>query len=62
MNVPTDIAHKVVESLRGGGPFLMALIFINVIALVGFGFVLNEISNSMERREAWVKYCLEKKG
>jgi hypothetical protein len=40
----------------------MALIFINVIALVGFGFVLNEISNSMERREAWVKYCLEKKG
>jgi len=61
MNVPTDVAAKVVESLRGT-PFVMALVIINICALVGFGLVLNEIGNSMERREAWVKYCLEKKG
>jgi hypothetical protein len=61
MNVPNDIAKSVIDSLKTS-PFLLALITINVIALVGFGFVINEISNSMERREAWVKYCLEKKG
>jgi len=36
-------------------------LIINICALVGFGLVLNEIGNSMERREAWVKYCLERK-
>jgi hypothetical protein len=61
VNVPHDIAKSVVDSLKTS-PFLLALITINVIALIGFAFVINEISNSMERREAWVKYCLEKKG
>lgn len=60
MNVPTEVAKQVVESLRGT-PFVMALVIINICALVGFGLVLNEIGNSMERREAWVKYCLERK-
>jgi len=58
MNVPTDVAAKVVESLRGT-PFVLALVIINIMALVGFGLVLNSISNAMERREGWVKYCLE---
>jgi hypothetical protein len=61
VNVPNDIAKSVIDSLKTS-PFLLALITINVIALIGFAFVINEISNSMERREAWVKYCLEKKG
>jgi hypothetical protein len=60
MNVPSDVAKHVVESLRGT-PFVMALVIINICALLGFGYVLHEIGNSMERREAWVKYCLEKK-
>jgi len=60
MNVPTEVAKQVVESLRGT-PFVMALVIINIVALVGFGLVLNEIGNSMERREAWVKLCLERK-
>lgn len=61
MNVPQDVAKSVIDSLKGS-PFLLALITINIIALLGFGYVLHEISDSMERREAWVKYCLEKKG
>lgn len=60
MNVPTDIAKDVVASLRGT-PFVMALVIVNVIALFGFGIVLNEVSNAMERREGLIKSCIERK-
>ena len=60
MNVPTDIAKQVVESLRGT-PFVLALVMINIIALVGFGFILSEVSNAMERREGLIKACIERK-
>jgi len=60
MNVPGDIAKQVVETLRGT-PFVMALVVVNIIALIGFGFVLNEVSNAMERRESLIKACIERR-
>jgi len=59
MNVPTDVAAKVVESLRGT-PFVLALVLVNITALIGFGFVLHEVSSAMERREAMILKCIEK--
>jgi hypothetical protein len=59
MNVPTDIAKQVVDSLRGT-PFLLALLVINIIVLIGFSLVIHEVSNAMERREALILKCLDK--
>ena len=59
MNVPTDVANKVVESLRGT-PFVMALVIVNVMALIGFVIVLNHVAEAMERREPLLKACIEK--
>jgi len=60
MNVPTDIAKQVVDGLRGGGPFLMALVAINIVALAGFGYVLHEIANSMQARVSLIEKCIDK--
>ena len=59
MNVPSDVAKQVVESLRGT-PFVLALVIVNVIALVGFGIILNHVANAMERREVLLKACIER--
>ena len=59
MNVPTDVARSVVDSLKST-PFLLALVVINVIALLGFGYILHEVSNAMERREGLIKACIER--
>jgi hypothetical protein len=61
VNVPADIAHKVVESLRST-PFVMALLVINVIVLAGFAFTLHEVSSAMERREGILEKCLDRRG
>jgi hypothetical protein len=34
---------------------------INIVALVGFAFVLNEVSNVMERREGLIKACIDRR-
>jgi hypothetical protein len=60
MNVPTDVAKQVVESLRGT-PFVLAIVIVNILALLGFGWTLNEVSNAMERREGIIKACIERK-
>lgn len=59
MNVPTDVAKQVVDSLKGT-PFIMALLIVNTMALVGFGYVLHEVSGSIERREGLLKSCIER--
>lgn len=59
MNVPSDLAKQVVDQLKGT-PFVLALLIVNIIALGGFGYTLNEVSNAMERREALILKCLEK--
>ena len=58
MNVPNDLARQVVDSLRAT-PFVLALLTLNVITLTGFAFVLYEVSQAMERREAVLARCLD---
>lgn len=57
MNVPSDIAHKVVDSLRST-PFVMVLIVINTLALAGFAFSLHEISKAAERKDTLLEKCI----
>jgi hypothetical protein len=59
MNVPAEIAHKVVESLRST-PIVLALMLINVLVLVGFWYTLSAIAESIERRDAMIKSCIER--
>jgi hypothetical protein len=59
MNVPTDIAKQVVESLKGT-PFVLSLLVVNIIVLIGFALVLHEVSQAMERREALILKCIDK--
>ena len=59
MNVPTDIANQVLESLRGT-PFVLALIVINCTAWLLFAYTLHEISNGLERRDKMIERCIEK--
>jgi Tfp pilus assembly protein PilX len=60
MNVPTDIAKSVVESLRGT-PFVLVIVLLNTIVLAMFTFTLYSVSNAMERREGLIKACIERK-
>ena len=53
MNVPTDLARQVVESLKAT-PFLLALLVINMVVLAGFAFTLHQVSSAMERRERMI--------
>jgi len=58
MNVPTDIAKQVLDTMRTT-PFVLAIMIINGAALVGFAYTLHEVSNAMERREALLDRCLK---
>ena len=60
MNVSGDLARQVVDQLKGT-PFVLSLLIVNIIALVGFGFVLHEVSSAMERREPLLKACIEQR-
>ena len=54
-----ELAAQVIEQLRGT-PFVLALLVINVIVLAGFAFTLHEVGNSIERRDGYIKTCLER--
>ena len=54
------IAKSVVDSLKGT-PLVLALVLINVLTLIGFGYVLHKVSDAMERREALIRACIERK-
>jgi len=58
MNVPSELAGKVIEQLRGT-PFVLALLVINMIVLAGFAFTLHEVSSAMERREKIIERCFK---
>jgi len=60
MNVSSSVAKQVVESLRGT-PFVLALVILNIVALLGFGYVLHEVSNAMERREGLIEKCIDRR-
>jgi len=52
------LAKQVVDSLRAT-PFLLALLIVNVIAFLGFAYILHEVSAAMARREALLARCLD---
>jgi hypothetical protein len=58
MNVPHDIAHKVIDSMKAA-PFVLALLVINIVVLVGFTFTLHEVSNAVERRDRILERCIK---
>lgn len=58
MNVPVDIAHKVIDGMRGV-PFLLAILILNLAVLAGFSVTLWSVSNAMERREVILARCLK---
>jgi hypothetical protein len=56
----SQLAQQVVEQLRGT-PFVLALLVINVIVLAGFAFTLHEVGNAIERRDALIKSCIDRR-
>ena len=60
MNVPQDIAHRVIDTMRAT-PFVLALLIINTVVLGGFAFSMHEISNAAERRDNLLQNCMERK-
>ena len=59
MNVPHDIADKVIDTMRAT-PFVLAILIVNTLALAGFGYSLHEISNAAERRDGLLETCMKK--
>jgi hypothetical protein len=59
MNIPAEVAGKVVDSLRST-PVILALILVNVVMLFGFWYTLHSVANAMERRDAMIKACIER--
>jgi hypothetical protein len=57
MNVPQDIASKVIDTMRAT-PFVLALLVVNTIALGGFGYSLHEISKAALRRDTLLEKCM----
>ena len=57
MNVPADIASKVIDSMRAT-PFVLALLILNVVVLCGFAFALHEVGNAIERRDNILEKCI----
>ena len=60
MNVPHDIANKVIDTMRAT-PFVLALLIINTVVLGGFAFSMHEISNAAERRDGLLQSCLDRR-
>lgn len=59
MNVPADVAKGAIDALKST-PLILAVILINVVSLVGFGYVLHSVSGAMERREKILEACIAK--
>lgn len=59
MNVPHNIADKVIDSMKAT-PFVMALLVVNTIALAGFAYSLHEISKAADRRDNLLELCMKK--
>ena len=59
MNVPNGIARQVIDTMRAT-PFVLAILIVNSLALVGFGYSLHEIANAAERRDGLLELCLKR--
>jgi hypothetical protein len=58
MNVPHDLANKVIETMRAT-PFLLALLIINLVVLAGFTLTLHEVSKAVARRDGILERCIK---
>lgn len=58
MNVPSDLAHKVVEQMKAT-PFVLAILIVNITVLAGFAYMLHEISSAMARRDNIIERCIK---
>ena len=56
---PKEIAHQVLDSLRGT-PFVLALIVINCTAWLLFAYTLHEIAQGNERADKMIASCIER--
>jgi hypothetical protein len=58
MSVPTELAHKVIETMRAT-PFVLALLIINIAVLSGFALTLYQVGNAIERRDRILERCIK---
>jgi hypothetical protein len=58
VNVPSDLAHKVVEQMKAT-PFVLAILIVNITVLAGFAFTLHQISSAMARRDNIIERCIK---
>ena len=59
MNVPTEVAKSVIDTMKAT-PFVLAILIVNTIALAGFGFSLHEISKAADRRDGLLELCMKR--
>ncbi|MBO0715986.1 MAG: hypothetical protein J2P55_01450 [Rhizobiales bacterium] len=52
------LASHLIDALRSQ-PFVLALLTINAIFLIVLAFVLQEVSQSIERKDAIIERCLK---
>jgi hypothetical protein len=60
MNVTPEVAQKALDIFKAT-PLIFAMVVINIVALLGFGYVLHEVSDAMERREGLIKACIDRR-
>jgi hypothetical protein len=55
------IMQKILATLEHlkGQPMVLALVLINIIFLIAITFILREVSQSIERRDAIIERCLQ---
>ena len=58
MNVPGDLAHKVVDQMKAT-PFVLAILIVNITVLTGFAYTLHEVSGAVARRDTILERCIK---
>ena len=53
-----QLVNNIVEALKSQ-PFVLALLLVNAIFLMVLAFVLQEVSQSIERRDAIIEQCMK---
>lgn len=53
------IATSIVEGLKHQ-PLVLALIVMNLLFIIGFGYMLREVGQSAARRDAMLQHCVMK--
>jgi len=58
MNIPAELASKVVDTMKAT-PFVLAILIVNVTVLAGFAFTLHEVGSAISRRDKLIERCLK---